>query len=86
MVSVTYFFRGNPLFPPRLFPINSKGSFYRHIHTDRTAHITTFDGLVVDHWLDWKIAQTANAPAVQDQSDDRNLHRWMLYHMSYVNN
>ena len=32
--------------------------------TDRT----TFDGPVVDHWLEWKRAQTANASTVQDQS------------------
>ena len=29
--------------------------------TDRTAHITAFDGPIVDHWLERKIAQPANA-------------------------
>ena len=33
-----------------------------HFLRDRTAHTTTFDGLVVDHLLEQKIAQTANAP------------------------
>ena len=32
-----------------------------HFPTDRTAHTTAFNGSVVDHWLEWKIAQTANA-------------------------
>ena len=35
-----------------------------HFQTERTA----FDGPVVDHWLEQKIAQPANASAMQDQS------------------
>ena len=37
--------------------------FYVHFPTDRTAPTTIFDGPVVDHWLEWKTAQPANAPA-----------------------
>ena len=51
--------------------------------TDRTAHSTVFDGPVVDDWLELKIAQTAIAPTMQDQSDDPNLYKQMLYHLSY---
>ena len=45
-----------------------KGIFYRHFPTDSIAHITSFDGPVVDHWLEWKIAQTVNASTMQDPS------------------
>ena len=55
-----------------------------HFLTYRTADTTTFDGPVVDHWYEQKIAQTANASAVKDRSDDLNLHRWVLYRLSYV--
>ena len=55
-----------------------------HFPTDRTTHSTVFDGPVVDHWVEWKIAQTANASAVQDRSGDLNLYKWVLYHLSYV--
>ena len=60
MVIMTYFFRQNPLSSHRLlFLISRKGSFM-HFPTDRTAHTTTFDGQLVDHWLEQKVAQTAN--------------------------
>ena len=52
-----------------------------------TTHTTAFDGPVVDHWMEWKIAQTANAPAMQDPStmqEDPNLYSRVLYHLSYV--
>ena len=39
-----------------------------HFPTDRTAHTTTFDGPVMDHWLEWKIAQIANTSTMQDRS------------------
>ena len=58
-----------------------------HFPTDRTAHTLAFDEPVVDHWLDWKIAQTANASAMQDWSvmqEDPNLYSKVLYHLSYV--
>ena len=52
-----------------------------HFLTDRTVHITVFDGPVVDHWLEWKIAEIANATAMQDRStmqDDPNLYSKVL--------
>ena len=53
--SLWHFLRGNLLSPHRLlFAISSK-----HFPTDRTAHTTPFDGPVVDHCLERKIAQTA---------------------------
>ena len=55
-----------------------------HFPTDRKAHTTAFDGPVVDYWLEWKIAQTANASAVWDRSDDLKLHKPVLYRLSYV--
>ena len=67
MVLLTYFFRGNQLSPQRLLvPISSKGSFIMHFPGDSTAHTTAFDGPVVDHCLERKIAQTANESAIQD--------------------
>ena len=51
-----------------------QGIFYMYFPTDMTAHTTAFDGPVVDHWLEWKIAQTANASALQARSDDSNLY------------
>ena len=54
-----------------------------HFPTDRTAHTTAFYGPVVDHWLEQKIAQTANVCAVPDRSDDPNLYRWVLYRLNY---
>ena len=38
-----------------------------HFPTDSTVHTTAFDGPVMDHWLEQNIAQTANAPAMQDR-------------------
>ena len=55
-----------------------------HCPTDRTTHTTTFNEQVVDHWLEWKIAQTANESTEKDRSDDRHLHRPTLYHLSYI--
>ena len=51
-----------------------------HFAIDRTIRTTAFDELVLDHWLERKIAQTANASAMQDQfandqvsqNDDKN--------------
>ena len=40
-----------------------------HFPTGRTAHTTAFDGSIVDHWLEWKIAQIANESALQDYSE-----------------
>ena len=63
-----------------------QGIFYMHFLTDKTAHTTAFDVPVVDHWLERKIAQTANAFAMQDRSaiqEDPNLYSRVLYHLSY---
>ena len=54
-----------------------------HIPLDRIADTTAFDGPVVDHWFEWKIAQTANAPDMQARSDDPNHYRQMLFRVSY---
>ena len=55
-----------------------------HFPKERTDDTTAFNEPVVDHWLEFIIAQTANASAVQDRSGDLNLYSWALYHMSYV--
>ena len=44
----------------------------------------SFDAPVVDNCLAWKIAQTANASAMQNRSDEPNLYRWVLYRLSYT--
>ena len=50
--------RGNPLLPHGLlFPINSKGPFYMHHHTNRIAHTMAFVTPAVEHWLELEIAQ-----------------------------
>ena len=58
--------------------------FYMHFPADRTAHTTTFDRPVVDHWMEWKITQTANASIMQDWSamqEDPNLYNWVLHRL-----
>ena len=55
-----------------------------HFPKDRTAHTTAFYGpvVVVDHWLEEKIAQTENAFAMEDRSglqEDPNLYSGVLY-------
>ena len=58
-----------------------------HFPTDRTAHTTSFDGPVVDHWMERKISQTANASAMQDQSamqEDPNRYSRVLYCLTYI--
>ena len=49
-----------------------QGIFYMHFPTYRTTHTTAFDGPVLAHWLEWKIAQTANAPRMQAHVDEHN--------------
>ena len=44
-----------------------------HFSIDRTVHTTAFDKPVVDHWLEWKIAQTAAGPTEKDRSDDKDI-------------
>ena len=58
-----------------------------HFPTDRASHTTAFDGPVEDHCLGQKIAQTANASAMQGRSamrEDPNLYSRVLYQLSYV--
>ena len=83
IIIVTYFLRENPLSSHSLlFLISSKGSFICTFH--QTGHTTAFDGLVVDHSLEWKIAQIANASTIQDRSaiqEDPNLFIPMSNHL-----
>ena len=58
--------------------------FYVHLPTDRIAHMIIFDRPVVDHWLEWKISEIADAPDVQSRLDDQNLNRRVLYWLSYI--
>ena len=55
-----------------------------HFPTDRTTRMTAFDEPVIDHWLERKIAYTANAITVEDRSGDPNHYRWVLYRLSYI--
>ena len=84
MVIVTDIFKGNRLSPHRLlFPISSKGSFIcTFSQTCCIYHI--IDEPVVDHWLERKIAQTANLPTRQARLDDPNLYRQVLYCLSDI--
>ena len=68
--------RGNPL-PPHglLFPINSKGSF---ICIDRITYTTAFVTPVVEHWLEWEIAQWVHP--MKDQFDDPSHMSKRSYH------
>ena len=88
--TIIEYYPGNELPRPCLFiwmlSVSSKGSFI-WTSTDRTAHNTTFDGPIVDHWLEWEITQTTNASAMQDRSTmqvDPNLYSRVFYHLSYV--
>ena len=55
-----------------------------HFSIDRTVHTTAFDKPVVDHWLERKIAQTADGSTEKDRSDDRPLQRRARYRLSYI--
>ena len=55
-----------------------------HFSIDRTVHTTAFDKPVVDHWLEWKITQTAAGSTEKDRSDDRPLQRRARYRLSYI--
>ena len=77
--------RGNVLLPHSLlFPISSKGSFICIFPLARTPY-HSFNGPVIDQWLERKIAQTENV--LQERSamqEDTNLYNWVLYRLSYV--
>ena len=49
--------RENLLSPHRLLFLISSKFFYMHHSTDRITHTTTFVTPVVEHWLEWEIAQ-----------------------------
>ena len=71
--------RGNPLMPHRLlFP----WVFYIHHPTDRIAHTTAFVTPVVEHWLEWEIAQWVHP--MKDRSDDPSHHEQTLLPRSYI--
>ena len=56
-----------------------------HFSIDRTVITTAFDKPVVDHWLEWKIAQTAAGSTEKDRSDDRPLHIYIyIYIYIYI--
>ena len=53
--------RGNPLPPHRLNLSNyQQGFFYMHYPRDRITHTMAFITPVVEHWLEWEIAQWVN--------------------------
>ena len=65
----------------KAYASNMRSSQYERQHTP-----TAFGGPVVDHWLEWKVAQTANASAMQDRSimqEDPNLYSKVLYRLSF---
>ena len=75
--------KGNSLPPHRLlFPISSKGSFYMHNPTDRIAHTMAFVTPIVEHWLEWEIAQWVHP--MKDRSDDPSHHEQTLLPRSYI--
>ena len=50
---------------------------HHHIRLSTLSDKETFDGPVVNHWLEQKIAQTENAPTMQDRlamQEDPNLY------------
>ena len=53
-----------------------------HHPTDRIAHTTTFVTPVVEHWLEWEIAQWVHP--MKDRSDDPSHHEWTLLPRSYI--
>ena len=58
------FFGENPL---SIHSNKQQGVFYMHFPMDRTVHSTAFDGPIVDHWLEWKIAQIETASTEQNR-------------------
>ena len=75
--------RRNPMPPHGLFfPINSKGSFYKHHPTDRLAHTTAFVTPVVEHWLEREIGQWVHP--MKDRPDDPSHHERTLLPRSYI--
>ena len=56
--------------------------FYMHYPTARIAHTMAFVKPVVEHWLEWEIAQWDDP--VKDRSDDPSHHERMLLPWSYI--
>ena len=56
--------------------------FYMHHPTDRIAHTTAFVTPVMDHWLEWEIAQWVHP--TKDRSDDPSHHERTLLPRSYI--
>ena len=74
--------RGNPLQPHRLhFPISSK-AFYMHHPIESITHTTTFVTPVVEHWLEWEIAQWVHP--IKDPPHDSSCHYITLLPRSYI--
>ena len=53
-----------------------------HPPTDRIADTTAFVTPVVEHWLEWEIAQWVHP--MKDRSDDPSHHEWTLLPQSYI--
>ena len=60
-----------------LLPPHRQGFFYMHHPTDRITHTTAFVTPVVEHWLEWEIAQWVHP--MKDRSDDPSHHEQTLY-------
>ena len=54
-----------------------QGFFYMHHPTDRITQTTAFVTPVVEHWLEWEIAQCVHPK--KDRSDDPSHHERTLY-------
>ena len=54
-----------------------------HHPTDRITHTTVFVTPVVEHWLEWEIAQWVHPP-MKDWSDDPSHHELTLLPRSYI--
>ena len=72
--------KGNLLLPHRLlFPISG---IYMHHPTDRITHTMAFVTSVVEHWLEWEIAQWVHP--MKDRSDDPSHYEWTPLPQSYI--
>ena len=75
--------RGNPLpLHGLIFLIKQQGFFYMHHPTDRITHTMAFVTPVMEHWLEWEIAQWVHP--MKDRSDDPSHHERTLLPQSYI--
>ena len=58
------------------------GFFYMHHPTDRIAHTAAFVTPVMEHWLEWEIAQWVHP--MKDRSDNPSHHKRTLLPQSYI--